>query len=165
MISMLFGEKNISELFSSGKTVVPKEPLQPAASQHSWSITLGTMVLCSCFLRKPVGFKMMILMFLQRKHDLQNPGYILRTLILLVENYLNSVATPHESIKPVVRNISTGGTASLLQHWKIHQEKRFSHCLRGFLKWFSDLRKGKEYSAGAIVRLGSNKQNKPCLFW
>ena len=39
-----------------------------------------------------------------------------RTLILLVENYLNSVATPVESIKPVVRNISTGGTASLLQH-------------------------------------------------
>ena len=131
---MLFGEKNISELFSSGKTVVPKELQQPAASEHSWSITLGTMVLCSCFLRKPVGFKMMILMFLQRKPDLQNPGYILRTLILLVENYLNSVATPVESIKPVVRNISTGGTASLLQHWKIHQEKRFSHCLRGFLK-------------------------------
>mgnify|MGYP001267053022 CR=1 FL=1 len=51
-----------------------------------------------------------------RKPDLQNPGYILRTLILLVENYLNSVATPVESIKPVVRNISTGGTASFLQH-------------------------------------------------
>ena len=68
------------------------------------------------------------------KPDLQNLGYILRTLILLVENYLNSVATPVESIKPVVRNISTGGTASLLQHLKIHQEKRFSHCLRGFLK-------------------------------
>ncbi|MFL2772919.1 MAG: hypothetical protein ACJ0DH_05005 [bacterium] len=59
---------------------------------------------------------MMILMFLQRKPDLQNPGYILRTLMLLVENYLNSVAIPVESIKPVVRNISTGGIASLLQH-------------------------------------------------
>ena len=94
----------------------------------------GYNVLCSCFLRKPVGFKMMILMFLQRKPDLPNPGYILRTLILLVENYLNSVATPVESIKPVVRNISMDGTASLRQHWKIHQEKKFSHCLRGFLK-------------------------------
>ena len=103
-IDVVRGEEHLRTV-SSGKTVVPKEPLQPAASQHSWSITLGIVVLCSCFLRKPVGFKMMILMFLQRKPDLQNQGYILKTLILLVENYLNSVATPAESIKPVVRNI------------------------------------------------------------
>ena len=96
-----------------------------------------------------------------------NPGYILRTLNLYsFDELFHSVADPIRSPSKTFCPKFINGTASLLQHWKIHQENALVIVLdhnEVLLMILFELRNGniENTQHGKIVRLGDS--NKTCV--